>query len=125
GDAVHHAAPGAPARGARVLEERQVRARAALLVGVEEVVDGRVVLVDALLDEPQSEDARVEVDVGRRVAGDRRDVVDALQLHGRHTVSYPDIAHHRDVAAVLARGLGARLAPFLAALREDQPPGTQ
>ena len=61
--------PGARAagRGARVLEERDVGAGRALLVGVEEVVDGRVVLVDGLLHEPQPEHAGVEVDVpGRR-----------------------------------------------------------
>ena len=52
------------------------------LVGVEQVVDGRVVLVHGLLHQAQPEDARVEVDVPGRVAGDRRHVVDALQLHG-------------------------------------------
>ena len=78
-DRVHHpgARPAAPR--ARVLEEGDVGARAALLVGVEEVVDGRVVLVDRLLDQPQAEHARVEVDVPRRVARDQRDVVDALE----------------------------------------------
>ena len=68
----------APA-GARVLEEGDVRAGAALLVGVEEVVDRRVVLVDGLLDEPQAEDARVEVDVPGGVARDARDVMDPLE----------------------------------------------
>ena len=65
----------------RVLEERDVGARVPLFVGVEEVVDGRVVLVDRLLHEPQAEDARVEVDVPRRVAGDARDVVDPVETH--------------------------------------------
>jgi hypothetical protein len=50
-----------------------------LLVGVEEVIDGRVVLVDGLLDEPEPEDARVEVDVARSIRGDARDVVDAVE----------------------------------------------
>ena len=50
-------APAPAAAGARVLEERDVGAGAALLVRVEEVVDGRVVLVDRLLDQPQSEHA--------------------------------------------------------------------
>ncbi len=72
---------GAAAPGARVLEERDVGARAAQLVGVEEVVDGRVVLVDRLLDHPQPEDAGVEVDVAGCVAGDARDVVDAFEAH--------------------------------------------
>src|SRR5207248_4536807 len=50
-DAVHHPVAGAAGRYARVLEERDVRSGRAELVGVEEVVDGRVVLIDGLLDE--------------------------------------------------------------------------
>jgi len=46
------------------------------------VVHGRVVLVDRLLDEPEPERAGVELDVLRRVARDRGDVVDAFELHG-------------------------------------------
>jgi hypothetical protein len=49
-----------------------------MLVGVVEVVDGRVVLVDRLLDEPEAQHTRVEVDVPGGVAGDQRDVVDAV-----------------------------------------------
>ena len=52
-----------------------------LLVRVEEVVDGRVVLVDRLLHHAQPEHARVELDVRRRVAGDAGDVMDAFELH--------------------------------------------
>ena len=66
---------------ARVLEERDVVAGAALLVAVEEVVDGRVVLVDALLDEPQAQQARVELDVAGGVPGDCGYVVDTFELH--------------------------------------------
>ena len=80
-DAVHHAGARAARRGAGVLEEREVGAGAALLVGVEQVVDGRVVLVDRLLHQPQAEHPRVEVEVLRGVAGDRGDVVDAFELH--------------------------------------------
>ncbi len=80
-NAVHHPRAGAAARRVRVLEERDVRAARATLVRVEEVVDGRVVLVDRLLDEPEAEDAGVEVHVARRVRGDARDVVDPLELH--------------------------------------------
>ena len=54
---VHHARAGAAGRRVGVLEERDVGARTAVLVGVEQVVDGRVVLVDRLLHEPQPERA--------------------------------------------------------------------
>ncbi len=80
-DGVDHPGARAAGRGARVLEEGDVRACAPLLVRVEEVVDGRIVLVDRLLHEPQPEDARVEVDVAGRVAGDARDVMDAVEPH--------------------------------------------
>src|SRR5205823_2884613 len=63
--------------------------RRALLVAVEEVIDGRVVLVDALLDHPQAQHADVELDVPGRVRGDRRDVVDALELHHRPPRVWP------------------------------------
>jgi hypothetical protein len=45
------------------------------------VVDGRVVLVDGLLDQAQAEPIDVEVDVRLRVARDRGDVVDAFESH--------------------------------------------
>ena len=44
-DRVHHAASGLAAPRLRILEERQVAARAAFLIRVEEVVNGGVVLV--------------------------------------------------------------------------------
>ena len=61
--------PARPRRGAGVLEERQVVARRALFVAVEEVVDGRVVLVDGLLHEPHAHDAACR---SRRCCGRRR-----------------------------------------------------
>ena len=82
-DPVHHPGAGASAASVRVLEERQVAPCAPLLVRVKEVVDGRVVLVDGFLDEPETEDANVEVDVPRSVGGDAGDVVDSLEVHGR------------------------------------------
>ena len=96
-DAVHHAPAGAAARCARVLEEGQLGARRALLVGVEEVVDARIVLVDGLRGEPQAEHPRVEVQVPRRVARDGADVVDPLEPHGdrplRCIFAYATIRH--------------------------------
>ena len=80
-DPVDHPRARPSPRDARVLEERDVRAGIALLVGVEQVVDRGVVLVDRLLDQPQPEHAGVEVDVLLGVGGDRGDVVDALELH--------------------------------------------
>ena len=86
-DRVDHSRAGRPPRRVRILEERNVAAGAAFLVRVEEVVNGRVVLIHRLLDEPQSENTRVEVDVARGVAGDQRDVVNALEAHARSITS--------------------------------------
>jgi hypothetical protein len=80
-DPMHHPGSRAARDGARVLEEGQLRAGAALLVGVEQVVDARVVLVDRLGHQAQAEHARVEVDVARGVARDRGDVMDAFEPH--------------------------------------------
>src|SRR5215207_2510036 len=65
-DLVDHAVAGATGGGAGILEEGEVEARVRVLVAVEEVVDGRVVLVDRFLHQPQAEDADVEVDVRLR-----------------------------------------------------------
>jgi hypothetical protein len=78
-DGVHHPGTGLAATHAWILEKRDVAAGCPGLVGVEEVVDGRVVLIHRLLDESEAQDTRVEVDVARRVAGDARDVVDSVQ----------------------------------------------
>ena len=82
--AVDVAGAGAPLRHPGELEEGELGAGAAVLVGVEEVVDGRVVLVDRFLHQPQTQHPRVEVDVVLSVGGDRGDVVDPLQLHRYH-----------------------------------------
>src|SRR5690242_720385 len=64
-------------------EERHDAPRRADLVTVVEVVRLRIVEVDRALHEPEAEDAGVEVDVTLRIAGDRGDVVDALDFaHG-------------------------------------------
>jgi hypothetical protein len=78
---VDHPVARAAHRQARVLEEGEIGARIPLLVRVEEVVDGRVVLVDRLLHQAQPEHVRVEVDVSLGVGGDRGDVMDAVELH--------------------------------------------
>ncbi len=82
GDAVDHSSARAAPDQARVLEEREVSARAAILVRIEQVIDGGVVLVDSLLDQPEAHDARVEQDVPGGVCRDRADVMDSVQrLH--------------------------------------------
>src|SRR4051812_37443546 len=86
-DPVHHPGARSPPARVRVLEEREVGPRGAVLVRVEEVVDGRVVLVDGLLDHPQAQQPHVEVDVPRSVTRDGGDVVDAFELHRAHTRS--------------------------------------
>ena len=65
-------------------KERQIRARVAFGVGIEEVVGARVVLIDALLDQSHPEDAAVEVEVLLRGSGDGGDVVQAVD--GSHLV---------------------------------------
>ena len=62
---VDHARPGAAGRRVGELEEGQDRAGRAPLVAVIQVVDVRGVEVDRLLDQPQPEHARVEVDIAR------------------------------------------------------------
>ena len=76
-----HALAGAAGRRPGVFEEGQVEAGAAGVIAIEEVVDGGVVLVDGLLDHPEPEHPGVEIDVRLRVAGDRADVMDALEFH--------------------------------------------
>ena len=56
----------------------------AFRVGVEEVVGARIVLVDAPLDEPHAEHAGVEVEVLLRRSGDRGDVMQPVDTHGRN-----------------------------------------
>src|SRR6185312_7739439 len=113
-DGVNHPGAGLALPRAWVLEEGDVVSRCALLVAVEEVVDGRVVLVDAFLDEPEPEDTRVKVDVARRVPGDRRDVVDAFELHA---ASLP--ATHQPTPAGLQDGSST---PLNRPTRVAEPP---
>ena len=109
---VDHPGPGAPGAGTGILEERDVAPRPPVLVGVEEVVDGRVVLVHGLLHEPQAEDARVEVDVPRRIAGDAGDVVDAVETHcaqrSRPSLGSPREDRDRRPVLVVVLGCGRR-----------------
>jgi hypothetical protein len=77
-DPVDHPRTGPAGRRARVLEEGEVGARVTVLVGEEQVVDGRVVLVDRFLDQPQPQHAGVEIDVALGVLGDRGDVVNSV-----------------------------------------------
>ena len=83
GDRVGAAALG---RG-RPVEEGDVGPRRTETVGIEEVIGADVVLVDGLLDQPEAEDARVEIDVLRRLGRDRREVMDAGELHGYRLAS--------------------------------------
>jgi hypothetical protein len=62
--------------GAGPIEERDDTARGAGLVSVIEMVGGRVVEVDGLLDEAQAEQAGVEIDVRLGIGGDGRKVVE-------------------------------------------------
>ena len=104
-DPVHVAGPGPARRHAGELEEGEIGAGAALLVGEEEVVDGRVVLVDRLLDQAQAHHPRVEVDVALRVGRDRGDVVNSLELHClTYTIPAMSRGRRRLVRALIVLG---------------------
>src|SRR3954447_18100709 len=62
-------------------EERQDRAGLARLIAIVEAVGARIIEVDGLLDQPQSEDAGVEVEVAACGTCDRRHVVNAVATH--------------------------------------------
>ncbi len=76
-----HAEPGGRHIGPR--EKSQIGAGRTLLVGVEEMIGVRHVLVDRFLDQAQAQHADVKVEVFLRVTGDRGDVVYAMnrRLH--------------------------------------------
>ena len=59
-------------------KERQIRAGMSFGVRIEEVVGARVVLIDALLDQPHAEHAAVEVEILLRRPGDGGDVVESV-----------------------------------------------
>jgi len=63
------------ATGVRPREKSQNGSRVAHLVTEIEVIGGRVIEVDGALDEPESEDAGVKVEVALRAAGDAGDVM--------------------------------------------------
>src|SRR5215207_5540997 len=63
------------------VEEGHLGAGAAGFVAVEEVVGRDVVLVDGLLDQPQTEGVGVEVQVSWCIAGNRGDVVQTAEFH--------------------------------------------
>src|SRR5256885_1021059 len=76
---VDHSRARTSAHQAGVFEEREVRTGTAIFIRVEEVVARRIVLVDRLLDEPQTHDPGIELEVPGRVGCDRADVVDSVQ----------------------------------------------
>ena len=74
-------APGVPARSAGNSKKVMMLPGCAALVAVVEVVEVGRVEVDRLLDHPQPEHPHVEVDVALGVRGDRRYVMDSIQVH--------------------------------------------
>ena len=76
------ASPAALARCGPV-EKGEVRARTAFGVGIEQVIGAHVVLVHRALDQPHAERPGVEAVVLLDRGGDRGEVMDARELHGR------------------------------------------
>ena len=62
---------------ARPRKEREDGAGVPNAIAVIEVVSCRIVEVDGELDEPESDEAGIEIDIGLRLAGDGGDVMDA------------------------------------------------
>ena len=117
-------APARPGGTPGVLKEGEVRSGAALLVGEEEVIDGRVVLVDGLLDQAEAEHSRVEVDVALGVLGYRGYVVDSLELHPvTYSILRMSRGRRRTVKALVATRFGPRLPQRLLDL--GRTPGAQ
>ena len=81
-DPVNHAGARSAAGCAGILKEGQIGAGAAPLIGEEEVIDARIVLIDGFLDQAQSEHTGIKIDISLGVLGDRGDVMDSLELHG-------------------------------------------
>src|SRR5262249_4041121 len=74
---------GARWRRHRPREEGQIRSRMPLGVGVEQMVGAGIVLIDAALDQPHPQPARVEVEILLRRPRNRGDVMDAVDTtHG-------------------------------------------
>lgn len=63
-------------------EEGQDRARRRGGITVIEVIGARIVEIDGLLDEAQAEHAAIELEIAAGRTGDRRDVMNAVDLHG-------------------------------------------
>src|SRR5437868_12315328 len=109
----------APAVRARPGEECHDAPRRADLVAVVQMVGLRIVEVDGALDEPQSEQSGIEVDVPLRIAGDRGDVVNAEDV--AHAVAPPGgsviVATLVSIAFLSSRGVKATSDLLLAPAR--------
>src|SRR6185312_12266935 len=62
-------------------EEGQHRSRRSLLISKVEMVGARIIEIDGLLDEPESKDRSVEIEIAAGVSRDGRNVMDAVALH--------------------------------------------
>src|SRR5690606_18776020 len=66
----------------RPIKERQICSRRGLTIRIKEVIGAGIILVHGLLDEAQPQRFGVETLVAWCVGGNRRQMVDAGQLHG-------------------------------------------
>src|SRR5690606_32501248 len=64
------------------IEEGEVAARRGQPIGVKQMIGAGIILVDGLLDEPETERIGVELFVAGRIRGDRGEMVNASELHG-------------------------------------------
>ena len=74
-------------------EEGEIGARMSRRVGIKEVIRVRRILIHTLLHQAHAEHAGVEVEILLRVAGDRRDVMNAVDVgHGELCQSARDVS---------------------------------
>ena len=70
----------------RPWEERNVSSGRSSAIGIEQVIDMRGILVDALLDQPHTQNTNIEIEVLLGIAGNRSDMMNAMN-RGLHIYS--------------------------------------
>ena len=97
-DAVDHSGAGPPAGRPVEVEPREDRPGRADLVAEVQVVRVRLIEVDRLLDQPETENIGVELDVRQSVTGDHRDVVQPVKTQAVRSLVPVGVGGHSGFA---------------------------